>query len=487
MLPRATRDDADERPHEVDELRERAERAERERDRLRGELERVERERDRLRRDNDRLKRQLDEARRAAHRQAAPFAKPLAPHPRRPGRKAGKRYGVKAHRRRPRRIDARYEAPLPCTCPRCGGRVRETRVTTQYQEELPVPCVIVREFRIHIGACLACGRRVQGRHPLQTSDALGAARAQLGAQAVAFAVILNKQLGLSFGKIATLFRQQYRLTVTRSGLVHAVHRAARRAQPTYAALCEQIRGSPVVTPDETGWKVAGHLQWLWAATTPTTTVYAIQPGRGYPEAVTLLGKDFAGVIVRDGWAPYRRFTKAIHQTCFAHLLRRCRDLQHDHPRARFVRDVRTILQHALRVRDRHLDGRVSPHGLAVARGQLIERLIRRLDHPGTVPDVRRFAAHLEVEWPALFTFLFDPTAIDATNWRAEQALRPAVVTRKVCGGNRSPHGAQTQHILASVVRTANQRQRDPHAVLVSMLRARTPIVPVALRGPHPVN
>jgi transposase len=71
--------------------------------------------------------------------------------------------------------------------------------------------------------------------------------------------------------------------------------------------------------------------------------------------------------------------------------------------------------------------------------------------------------------------------IDATNWRAEQALRPAVVTRKVCGGNRSPHGAETQQILASVVRTARQRQLDPHAVLVAMLHARTPIVPMALR------
>lgn len=481
MLQRPTRDDADQRPHTIDELRERAERAEQERDRLRGELERVERERDRLRRDNDRLKRQLDEARRAAHRQTAPFAKPLTRSPRRPGRQAGRWYGPKAHRRRPQQVDEHHEAPLPGACPDCGGALRETRVATQYQEELPVARVVVREFRIHIGACRVCGRRVQGRHPWQTSDAIGAARAQLGAQVIALAVILNKQLGLSFGKIATLFRQQYRLTVTRSGLVHAVHRAARQAQPTYAALCQQIRGSPVVTPDETGWKVAGHLHWLWAATTPTTTVYAILAGRGYPEAATLLGEDFAGVIVRDGWAPYRRFTKAMHQTCLAHLLRRCRLLQGDHPRACFVTAVKQILQQALALRDRHLAGRVSAHGLAVARGHLIERLSRHLDRPGRVTDVRRFAAHLAVEWPALFTFLFEPSLIDATNWRAEQALRPAVVTRKVCGGNRSPHGATTQQILASVVRTAQQRHLNPHAILVSMLRARTPVVPAALR------
>ena len=67
--------------------------------------------------------------------------------------------------------------------------------------------VIVRQFTVHIGCCADCGRRVQGRHPLQTSDALGAAAAQLGAHLIALVVVLNKQLGLSFGKIATLLQQ----------------------------------------------------------------------------------------------------------------------------------------------------------------------------------------------------------------------------------------------------------------------------------------
>jgi transposase len=218
--------------------------------------------------------------------------------------------------------------------------------------------------------------------------------------------------------------------------------------------------------------------------TPDTTVYRIQAGRGYPEAARLLGTRFAGIIIRDGWAPSRRFDRAQHQTCLAHLLRRARQLHADHPRASFSLAVRDVLQHALALRDRYVAGRMSAHGLAVARGRLLEQLNRLLDHPGTVADVRRFAAHLAVEWPAIFTFLFDPTQIDATNWRAEQALRPAVVTRKVCGGNRSPRGAETQQILASVLRTAHQRKLDAHAVLVSLLRARTPAVARDLQAAH---
>src|SRR5436189_6092293 len=88
--------------------------------------------------------------------------------------------------------------------------------------------------------------------------------------------------------------------------------------------CQTIRASPVVTADETGWKVGARLHWLWAYVTPKTTVYAIHAGRGFEEAATMLGADFRGVLVRDGWSPYRRFDRTIHQTCLAHLLRRCR-------------------------------------------------------------------------------------------------------------------------------------------------------------------
>ncbi|MBA3641346.1 MAG: hypothetical protein H0W53_19160 [Acidobacteria bacterium] len=41
--------------------------------------------------------------------------------------------------------------------------------------------------------------------------------------------------------------------------------------------------------------------------TRDTTVYAIQEGRGFAQAAAVLGADYAGVLQRDGWAPYRQF------------------------------------------------------------------------------------------------------------------------------------------------------------------------------------
>jgi len=127
------------------------------------------------------------------------------------------------------------------------------------------------------------------------------------------------------------------------------------------------------------------------------------------------------------------------------------------------------------VRDRLATGEISAHGAAIARGQLTSQLLELLDAPGGLADCHRLAAHLTIELPALFSFLFDPT-VDATNWRAEQALRPAVVNRKVSGGNRSQRGAGTQQILSSLVQTVRLRGLDPRDVLVELLRAPKPVV-----------
>ena len=90
-------------------------------------------------------------------------------------------------------------------------------------------------------------------------------------------------------KVVRVLRTQFGLSVTKGGLVQLLHRTADAAAPAYAALREQVRCSPVVTPDETGWRVNAILHWLWAFATPETTVYAICDGRGFAEAAAVLG------------------------------------------------------------------------------------------------------------------------------------------------------------------------------------------------------
>jgi transposase len=260
---------------------------------------------------------------------------------------------------------------------------------------------------------------------------------------------------------------------------------ARRAEPTYRTLVTAVQKSPFVVPDETGWRENGYSRWLWVFTTPTTTVYRITGGRSFADAALVLPATYAGVLTRDGWVAYRDYTHAGHQSCLRHLLRRCELLMTDYPHSRFASRVQRLLQTALAVRDRRTAGTISDHGVAVSRGRLAHQLDRLLETPGSVPAVQRFARHLDREFPYLFSFLEDPT-VDATNWRAEQAIRPAVVTRKVCGGNRSARGVQTQYILATLVRTASQRHVALPATIATLLRSPRPIVPEAFRNAIPL-
>jgi transposase len=459
------------------ELRDEQRRLEAERERLRGENERLRAERERLQEVNQRLRGEVEALRRVAKRQAAPFSRnDPTPNPKRAGRKPGAAYGTRAHRRPPQRVDEVVTVGLPGCCPGCGGELMLERVATQHVEDLPPTRTLVTRYQLHVGRCRSCGRRVQPRHPAQTSDALGAAGNQLGPRAVALASWLSKGLGVPAGKIARLLGH-LGLQVTPGGVTQAVARAARALQPTYQALVDGVRASPVVAPDETGWRVGGIRSWLWAFVGAQVTVYRIAHGRGYADAAAVLGEGYAGVLERDGWAPYRRFQNANHQSCLAHLLRRCRELLADADRgqAKTPHAVRRILQHALALREAHQAGTVDAARLAAEAERLEAKVDKLIAGATRYPPNRRLLDHLAREREHLFTFLRIP-GVEATNWRAEHAIRPAVVTRKAWGGNRTWAGAATWQTLTSVLRTASQQGHDPVELLARLLCAPSPIV-----------
>jgi len=171
----------------------------RELDRAQQEIDRLRKENDQLKQETERLRRELEAALRASKRQAAPHSRGnRKANPKRPGRKPGRGYGRQACRPIPARVDERIGVPLPEHCPHCGGGVRPESCETQYQEDI-VRQTMVRRFDIAVGRCRECQRRVQGRHRLQTSNAVGVGSVQLGPEALTLAAILNKQMGLSLG------------------------------------------------------------------------------------------------------------------------------------------------------------------------------------------------------------------------------------------------------------------------------------------------
>ncbi len=415
------------------------------------------------------LERLLEESRRSGKRQAAPFAKgEPAAEPKRPGRKRGGAHGRHNHRQNPTvDPDRILDAAVSC-CSDCGGTVDVERVAEQYQIDMPTARPTVTRFRIEIGHCHDCGRRVQGRHPEQTSDALGAARSQVGPHAKGWALWLHYGLGLSFAKCATVLGR-FGIDVTAGALCTAAQSTSTDLVPVHNDIVRCANDAAVVVMDETGWHVAGRNAWLWVATTPDVTVYDVADGRGFEQACRLIGADFDGVIARDGWAPYRRYTNADHQTCLAHLRRRCDQLIDDLPvwAHGTPHRVNDILTRAFAARD------LDPPERALVAVDLAERIELLAADPQVHDECRKLVKHLGNEAAALFTFL-TVDGVDATNWRAEQAIRPAVVNRKVWGGNRTWNGAATQSRVMTVLRTATQQGVDAIEFLGRLARAPNP-------------
>jgi transposase len=447
-----------------------------ERDQARRRIEQLEQEKQQLQEEIKRLRKELEAAQRAARRQAAPFSRgrPKS-QPKAPGRKPGAAYGQHHRRPIPDHVDEEIQVTVPEQCPDCGGPLTLERVEPQYQEEI-VRRTWVRRFHIPICRCTQCQNRVQGRHPLQTSDALGAAAVQVGPEAVTLGVLMNKSLGLPHADAAAILKHGFALRMSRGGICRAIQRVASKAEATWHALREAARRSTLAHMDETGWKVEAQLHWLWAVVTEQVTFCEILPGRGFAEAAVILGAEYAGWLIHDGLQLYYKFLKAAHQSCVAHLIRRCRDLAAVAPAgaARFPLAVKQLLEEGLALRDRYLERKISLHGLWTATGRLEAKLDRLLARHYRDPANRRLAKHLRHERPYLFTFLYCPGLVEATNNLAERVMRTLVVIRKNWGGNRTANGARVQAVLTSVLCTARQQDQDVFALLTDLLRSPQP-------------
>jgi transposase len=440
------------------------------------ELERLQEENQRLHEENQRLREDLEAAQRAAKRQAAPFSrgKPK-PNPQRPGRKSGAAHGPHSHRPIPDHVDEEIQVAVPEKCPDCGGPLTVERVDTQYQEEI-VRRTYVRRFHIPICRCTQCAKRVQGRHQLQTSDALGAAAVQVGPEAVALGVLMNKSMGLPHADAAAILKHGFRLRMSPGGICRAIERVARKAEATWQALRKAARRSDVAHMDETSWKVDAQLRWLWAVVTEQVTFCEILPGRGFAQAKKMLGAGYAGWLVHDGLRLYYKFLKAAHQSCLFHLIYRCKKMAEASPRtSSFPLAVQPLLEQALALRDRYREKKISLHGMWTATGRLEAKLDRLLACSQGDPANERLAKHLRHERPFLFTFLYCP-GLEATNNVAERVMRILVMIRKNWGGNRTAKGARTQAVLTSILCTAKQQDKDLFALIVNLLRSAEPKV-----------
>ncbi|HEY7314492.1 MAG TPA: IS66 family transposase [Gemmataceae bacterium] len=432
-----------ERDRELLQLRRRLAVLNQEHQSLQRENRRVVRRLTKVERQNRELRQGLDEARRERHRQTHPFRRKNT----QPGKpkKSGRPRGHPPALRpvpTPEQIDRVIDVPLR-ECPTCHVPLCDPAVVTQYPTDLPPIVPIVTQFNIETGFCPCCRQRWQGRHPEQTSDALGAAGNTLGPVVLTMAAEMKHRLGVSYRKIGDLLATYADLHVAPATSVRAEQRLADRARPTYDLLVEALRQSHVVHADETGWRIGRLNAWLWVFSSKYATLYVIRTGvgaRGHQVPEDILGLDFDGYLVVDGLKSYDVLTVAKGH-CNGHLLRRCKDL-HDivaDKEQPYLESLSTLLQEAIDLA--HRREALTPAGYARRVQEIENRLDDWLDGlPRTIsPELDRLDNHIRAHRGEWLVFLHDPE-VPPTNNHAEQMLRPAVITRTVGGCNKTLWG-----------------------------------------------
>lgn len=441
-------------------------------DRQREEIEELQAENLRLRAALKEALERIEQLERAAARQAAPFrrreSKKVDPAEKKtPGRPQGHRG---TSRSEPDQVDEEVEVALEA-CPHCGGPVEDRVPLVQFIEEIPPVRPKVTRLVTWTGICGRCGD-VRSTHPEQVSIAEGAARVHLGPRALGLAATLNKQCGLTMRNTCRVLKKLCGLSLSPGGLTQALGRMARKVEPLYENLVGRLRSSRAVFADETSWWVGGPGWWLWTFTNPQTTVYRVEESRGSQVVREILGEQFKGMLVSDCLSSYDPPDYRKHK-CIAHHLRaiaQARD-RPDTENTHYLRQWKLFFS-AVIVLSR-LRANLDEPDFVDKRAHLEAWCDQLLAEPVEQTGDAAVRNRLAKQRDHLLGCLYEAAA-EPTNNRAERALRPAVIARKLSCGNKTTSGKRTWEILTSLGATCQQTSQDFADYLASHLPLAAP-------------
>jgi len=405
---------------------------------------------------------EIDELKRGGKRQAAPFSngsRVAAPKP--PGRQPGP--GTFRYRGAPTPADI-TEPPMDVkvtqdACPAWGGALEEQRVELTYTPAIPEPPrPRVTQYRGWSCRCTVCGCQVRGRHPDLAPAPHGATAHRLGPRVMAAAQALHAGVGMPVRQVPAGLATLTGGPRTPGALTHeALRRAAGPVGPVSEPRRATVPGAPVVYPADTGGRVGGTPASLLAVETAAAT---LEPGRSRQrhEAVQeVIPADEVGVRVpergRRDEAQACEGGRPHH--CLAHRPRSRRQvLATKTGRARDVAARRKgLLPEALPLWPA---ARPGPLPALRTKAQAVQAALtdQRRDRRRQAPAHQRLRNALgwHHDRGNLVRFLDDLRSAPP-NKRAERALRPAVIARKVSPCSKTDDGAHALAAFTSVGRT----------------------------------
>ncbi len=418
-------------------------------------------------RENERLRREIAELRRRLqvhensnvppsvrnHSPGFARARPLVPSGER--KKPGPKPGHEGVTRDPLTPDQRV--PLTASrCRKCHGEHLRLRGTETRQEVEVVRKRVVTEYEQAIYDCLDCGAEVRSTLP----D--GREPAGYGPQLQTEIVLGKIEERLPYRKLEERLAREG-IPSCPATLQAVVWGASEKLKDEEATILQRLRASPWVHADESSYRMDGRKVWIWVFCTEVDLLLVIRPSRGRGVVEEVLGKEYAGQIVCDGWKGYLGW---VLQRCWAHLLRYAKAGAEESAEGKALYAELCEVYRQMTQGLETASPKARARRLTVGR-KALRRLLRRHGRSRSA-GVERVVTYLRNGMRGWLTFLNHP-GMDATNNRGERGLREAIVIRKIIGTLRNWKRAEAFARLLSVLGTWKLRGESPSTNLYAVL------------------
>ncbi len=240
--------------------------------------------------------------------------------------------------------------------------------------------------------------------------------------------------------------------------------------PCYEEIQAALPSAPVAHCDETPFKEGSSKAWLWTFVTATFTFFAVRLTRSASVPISLLGPDYAGVVITDRYSSYSTFNDN-RQFCWAHLKRDFQGLIDAGGDGAVIGNrLMALMRQMFELWHRYRVGRIRHDTLRrkieeTIQGKFYNTLEegQRCRHAPTVTLCNSLFNRFDQLW----TFTTTP-GVEPTNNRAEQSLRHAVIWRKLSFGTQSASGSRfvetPPHGRRNLPPTTPPHPRLPHRI-----------------------
>jgi transposase len=346
-------------------------------------------------------------------------------------------------------------------CSQCGSYLGEAiGVESRTIEDLPPPKKIkVTQYQLHTYICPGCGNTVTATHPDCPR------KGDFGIRLLTHITMMKFHQRGVLRRIQESLQDQYDFQISPKGIHDILLRVGDALTPEYERLLQKIRAARWLHTDETSAPVQGKNHWLWLFRSNNDDILAvIRPSRGKKVLEEILGTEFQGAMVNDGYHSYR--SMPIMQRCWAHLLREVDDfkepMDHEQQLSEEMHQRFTMLKTFI--------GKDPPLQERVLQKEAWDQELQRIvDEYCTYEDTRVKAHYIQHGLGSWYTCLLYP-GMQPTNNLAEQAIREYVIIRKIIGTFRSEKGSENYQYIASVLATWRLQGKNMSEELEKSLR-----------------